>query len=194
MGGGGTQWWCTLLTPAIGGSLQSELQDSQGYTVKSYFEKLNKKQKRIKLWVPGSVVSSRAMILALKSPRNVKTNKKNQHTPSLSKGVFSSSRESSEQEGPVPGLRAAWAEGRCGFCRSGSQRAQRAHTPFLCSGSKPEYLLSEYESHYHPHFCFSQITKELSAVSRASVALGGGGWRGNPCLCCNWGESALKSA
>lgn len=46
------------------------------------------------------------MILALKSPQNVKTNKKPSHTNPL-KECFSSSRESSEQEGPVPGLRAA---------------------------------------------------------------------------------------
>lgn len=125
------------------------------------------------------------MILALKSPQNVK-NQNPTHQPS--KGVFSSSRESSEQEGPEPELRAT-----VGFAEV-VHRGQRAHTPSLCRGSKPEYLLSKYESHYHPHFCFSQITKELSAVSRASVAPGGGGWRGNPCLCCNWGESVLKSA
>lgn len=34
------------------------------------------------------------------------------------------------------------------FCRSGSQRARRAHLPSLCSGSELQYLLSEYESHY----------------------------------------------
>lgn len=62
-----------------------------------------------------------------------------------------------------------WLRAAVGFAEV-VQRAQRAHTPSPCSGSKPEYLLSKYESHYHPHFCFSQITKELSAVSRASEA------------------------
>lgn len=48
------------------------------------------------------------------------------------------------------------------FCRSGSQRAPRAHPSSLCSGSEPQYLLSKYESHYHPRFCFSQITRVVS--------------------------------
>lgn len=72
-------------------------------------------------------------------------------------------------------------------------KGTESHPPSLCNGSKPEYLLSKYESHYHPRFCFSQITKELSAVSRASVAPGRGRMeRKSLTLCSNWGESVLK--